>query len=270
MADIPKTSFIIPVYNRPVELKSALCSCLAQTVDNWEAVVVDDHSDKADIKKVVNSLQDSRIRYICQYSGMKGEAAARETAVDKAKSDILITLDSDDVNHPHRAARCQQLLDVDLPKLIYTRVKFFSSTNPSGRIKPVFQPFNHELFEMINFITNPGTAFNRKAYLAAGSHYNKSLTLATDYDQFLRMSRSGVSIIGLDEVHVSYRKHAGAVTANASQAMHEAVMQVRIQNNIMPFPIESIHAYALPELCESILNNEKQKNLWRDDRWTKK
>jgi len=150
---------------------------------------------------------------------------------------------------------------------LYTRVKHFSNSNTSGTTKKIFQPYNRKLLEMINFITNPGTAFNYAAYTSAGSFYNKKLRLATDYDQFLRMSRAGVSIIGLDEVHVSYRKHAGAVTAGASESLHQAIMEVRIQNNVVPFPIESIQKYALPELCETILNNEKQRNLWQDDRW---
>ena len=266
----PKVSFIIPVYNRAKELKSALASCLTQTMEEWEAVVVDDHSDQVNIKDLTNTFQDSRIRYIKQYCGKKGEAAARETAIDNANSDILITLDSDDINHPHRASRCHQMLEMDAPILLYTRVRFFSSENLSGRNKPLLQPFNSTLYEMINFITNPGTAFNRAAYIAAGSFYNKSLNLATDYDQFIRMSRAGVNIIGLDEVHVSYRKHAGAVTAGADHSLHQAIMQVRIQNNIQPFPIESIEMYALPELSANILTNEKQRSLWKDDRWTNK
>ena len=267
MVNTTKTSFIIPVYNRPKELKSAIGSCLAQTSDNWEAVVVDDHSDQADIKELINAFNDNRIRYIKQDRGKKGEAAARETAIRNANSDIFITLDSDDINHPHRASRCQQFLEVDAPRLIYTRVRFFSSENLSGHNKSIFQPFNPVLYEMINFITNPGTAFNRAAYVAAGSFYNKSLKLATDYDQFIRMSRAGVNIIGLDEVHVSYRKHDGAVTSGANHALHQSIMQVRIQNNIQPFSIESIQMYALPELSTNILKNDKQRSLWQDDRW---
>ena len=263
----PLVSFITPAHNRAKELKAALASCLAQTQENWEAVVIDDHSDQADLEALVSTFNDSRIRYVPQEEGRTGEAAGRETAIREARSNILITLDSDDLNHPQRAARCHELLKIPTPRLLYTRVHLFSSSNPSGRAKPVFQPFNAKLLEMVNFITNPGTAFNREAYIAAGGHYDTSLKLATDYDQFLRMARAGVSIIGLDEVHVSYRKHAGAVTSGAGDALHHAVMQVRKQNNVPPFPIEAIRAYALPELCHNILEDPEQRALWTDDRW---
>ena len=268
MSSPPRVSFITPAHNRPRELKAALASCLAQTLEEWEVVVVDDHSDQANLQHLVSQFNDPRIRYIPQKSGLTGEAAGRETAIDTAQSNILITLDSDDLNHPQRAARCLEVLEVKTPRMLYTRVHHFSSTKPSGRNKPIFQPFNAKLLEMVNYITNPGSAFNRAAYNAAGGHYNQSLRLATDYDQFLRMARAGVSIIGLDEVHVSYRKHSAAVTAGAGDALHQAVMQVRRQNNVLPFPIEAIRAHALPELCQNLLEDSQQRALWSDDRWT--
>ena len=266
-SDQPLVSFITPAHNRPHELRAALASCLCQSLEAWEAVVVDDHSDQTDLAELIKSFNDSRIRYVKQDLGSSGEAAGREKAIAAAHSDILITLDSDDLNHPHRAADCLEFLKPDWPRLIYTRVHLFSSSNPGGHKKPVFQPFSSQLLEMINFITNPGTAFNRAAYEAAGGFYNRRLALATDYDQYLRMARAGVSILGVDRKHVSYRKHAGAVTAGRTDDLHDAVMQLRIQNDVKPFPIEAIRAHALPALCRNVLDNPEQRALWRDDRW---
>ena len=52
----PDVSFLIPAHNRPEELKAALASCLAQSYEAWEAVVVDDHSDSADLEGLVKVL----------------------------------------------------------------------------------------------------------------------------------------------------------------------------------------------------------------------
>ena len=263
----PKVSFITPAFNRPYELKTAINSCLSQTIRDWEIVIVDDHSDKVDLKKLVSDFQDKRIRYIAQEKGKKGEAHGRQTAIENAQSDILITLDSDDINFPQRAARCLETLTNASPKLIYTRVMHFSASNPCGKPKKILQPYNSKLIEMINYITNPGTAFNRSAYELAGSFYNCNLDLATDYDQFLRMSRAQVNIIGLDEIHTCYRKHSNAVTSGNLKELHEAVMKVRVSNNVEPFHLEMITKYALPELSRSILDDEQQRALWNDDRW---
>ncbi|QNI41137.1 glycosyltransferase family A protein [Synechococcus sp. A15-28] len=263
----PAVSFLIPARNRPEELKAALASCLAQSCDAWEAVVVDDHSDNADLLALVAAFDDSRLRYYRLPDGERGVSAARNQAVALARSPRLLTFDSDDLNHPHRAARCRELLDPDHPQLIYTRVRLFSATHPSGSPKQVLQPFTAALLEMINFITNPGTAFTVKAFEAAGDGFRPSLSLAEDYDLYLRMARAGVTIRAIDEEHVSYRKHPKATTNRRQAELHEAVMTVRRLNGVKPFPIEAIRSHSLPELARNLLDNPDQRALWQDDRW---
>ena len=71
----PAVSFLIPAHDRPRELKAALASCLAQSCGDWEAVVVDDHSEAADLEEVVAGFGEERLRY----ARLEGEGtAARE------------------------------------------------------------------------------------------------------------------------------------------------------------------------------------------------
>lgn len=261
-------SFLIPAKNRPKELKAALASCLAQSLDEWEALVVDDHSDRIDLQDLVKVFADRRIRYSRLSDGETGVSAARNQAIAMAHSPRLLTLDSDDLNHPHRAARCLELLDANEPQLIYTRVRLFSTARPAGRPKPVLQPFCAALLEMFNFITNPGTAFTRKAFDATGGGFRNSLSLAEDYDLYLRMARAGVTIRAIDEEHVSYRKHPEGTLHRRQAELHEAVMTVRRLNEVKPFPVEAIRALAVPELARNLLDNPAQRMLWQDDRWS--
>ena len=159
-------------------------------------------------------------------------------------------------------------LDAKQPQLIYTRVRLFSAAKPAGRPKPLLQPFSADLLEMFNFITNPGTAFTRLAFEAAGEGFNPNLTLAEDYDLYLRMARAGVTIRAIDEEHVNYRKHSEATTRRRQSELHEAVMTVRRLNEVRPFAIEEIRAHTLPELARNLLDNPDQRALWQDDRWS--
>ena len=263
----PAVSFLIPAHNRPGLLKAALASCFAQSCDAWDAVVVDDHSETDELQRLVANFKDARLRYARLDVGEHGVSMGRNRAIELARSDRLLTLDSDDLNNPHRAARCQELLDPSQAQLIYTRVRLFSAARPSGRPKPVLQPFSKALLEKVNFITNPGTAFTRKAFEAAGGSFRPSLSLAEDYDLYLRMARAGVSISAIDEEHVSYRKHPEATTRRRQGELHEAVMTVRRLNGVTPFPVEAIRTHALPELARNLLDNPDQKALWQDDRW---
>ena len=196
--DGPLVSFITPARNPVQGLRAALASCLCQSLEDWEAVVVDDHSDQADLKALVEGFNDPRLRYVKQDQGASGEAAGRERAIAEARSNILITLDSDDLNHPHRAADCLELLNGTHPRMIYTRVHFFSSSNPRGHAKAVFQPFSAPLLEMMNFITNPGTAFNRAAYTAAGGFFHSDTFVLVDQDNRIRGLYDGTSTAEVD------------------------------------------------------------------------
>ncbi len=55
--------FIIPTYNRPAPLKCMLASLVAQTNPDWGAHVVIDNPEDEDNVKLVESFNDSRIRW---------------------------------------------------------------------------------------------------------------------------------------------------------------------------------------------------------------
>ena len=81
----PSVSFLIPAQNRPKELKAAIASCLAQSIDAWEAVVVDDHSDQADLKGLVASFDDPRLVYHRLDTREHGVSMARNRAISLQK-----------------------------------------------------------------------------------------------------------------------------------------------------------------------------------------
>lgn len=239
----------------------ALASCLAQTYENWEAVVIDDHSS-CDIKSITDYFLDQRIRYIRQSKDKQGIAAARQTAIENAHSQIYITLDSDDISMPNRAYRCKQLLSGPTAKLIYTRVRFFDDKSGSDHKKPVLEPHNKELLQAFNYITNPGTAFNKKAYRLAGCYYDLEMEICEDYELYLRMSDAGVDIQAVDEEHVFYRKNAASATANCKQKIKFFVDKIRLKNGLEDISMQTLKKFASPALWESIKNDPESQWIW--------
>jgi glycosyltransferase involved in cell wall biosynthesis len=90
---VPTFSVIIPTYNRAGLLPRALESVLAQTYTEFEVVVVDDGSTDG-TKLVVESLADSRIRYVYQENG--GRSSACNAGVAQCRGRFVTFLDSDD------------------------------------------------------------------------------------------------------------------------------------------------------------------------------
>lgn len=91
-------SVVIPCRNRGTLLEEAVTSLQAQLYENWEAVVIDDHSIE-DVAGLVQTMskQDQRIRLVKLEPGRRGAPAARNRGVEKSRGDYIVFLDSDDV-----------------------------------------------------------------------------------------------------------------------------------------------------------------------------
>ena len=88
-----KISVIIPLYNKEHEIKRTINSVLSQTYQNFEIIVVDDHSADGG-PAIVKSIHDPRISFIEQ--DHRGVSFTRNHGVDRAKSNFIAFLDADD------------------------------------------------------------------------------------------------------------------------------------------------------------------------------
>lgn len=95
----PFVSVIIPSYNRASVLEKSIRSVLEQTYSALEVIVVDDGSTD-NTREVVDSIEDSRLRYFWQRNG--GACVARNYGARQAKGEYIAFHDSDDVWHPDK------------------------------------------------------------------------------------------------------------------------------------------------------------------------
>ena len=96
----PKISVIIVTYNRPDSLSSAIESVLNQTYQNFELIVVD-NGVEIPAKKIVESFDDTRIRYI-QNDRNTDCAGGKNIGMKNAKGEFIAILDDDDVWFPEK------------------------------------------------------------------------------------------------------------------------------------------------------------------------
>ena len=86
-------SIIIPLYNRPQEIKELLESLCTQTYPHFEVLVIEDGSTQ-DAKAIVESFQDSlRVYYF--FKENSGQGFSRNYGFERAKGDYFIIFDSD-------------------------------------------------------------------------------------------------------------------------------------------------------------------------------
>ena len=95
----PLISVIIPAYNAEGYLRRCVDSILAQTLEDFEAVIVDDGSTDGTAALCDGYAQaDARVRVIHQKNG--GVSAARNRGLSEARGDYIAWLASDDYFMP--------------------------------------------------------------------------------------------------------------------------------------------------------------------------
>ena len=84
----PVVSVVMPTFNRQDLLPASVASVRNQSFQDWELLVVDDHSTDCS-RELVESWQaeDPRIRYLVN-EHTKGPAGARNTGIDSARRQI--------------------------------------------------------------------------------------------------------------------------------------------------------------------------------------
>jgi glycosyltransferase involved in cell wall biosynthesis len=107
----PLVSVILPTYNRARFLPQAFASIRAQTVTDWELIVVDDGSTD-DTAAVVDRLRQEIPQSVCYfYQENQGPAEARNAGIGKARGRYLAFFDSDDEWLPHHLLHCTKALE---------------------------------------------------------------------------------------------------------------------------------------------------------------
>lgn len=97
LTDKPSISIVMPLYNKADQVLATIASVQAQTVTDWELVVVDDGSTDNG-PALLCALEDPRIRIHHQPNA--GVSAARNRGIELAHADLIAFLDADDEWQP--------------------------------------------------------------------------------------------------------------------------------------------------------------------------
>jgi len=214
----PKISVIIPVYNvKTDQLKECINSVLKQTYDNFELILVDDHSTMA---SVVPTLQKYEIyeNVIPVYRPVNGHiSAATNDGINLSSGEFIAFMDCDDTIDRNALYEVVKKLNEN-PKLdfIYTDE---DKVTEDGKIyhMPFFKPdWSPDLFMSMMYTNHLGVyrASIVKAIGGLRSEYNGS----QDYDLTLRfLEKSDNSRVGhVSKVLYHWRERKESVAFAAS------------------------------------------------------
>lgn len=210
----PRVSVLMPVFKPHARyLREAVDSVRAQTLGDWELVVVED--PPATAGALLNSYGDTRIRH--HVRGVRASLAdALNDGLSLCRAEYVARLDGDDICAPDRLEKQLAYLESHPA----TAVVGSSQTiiDEEGRVigrrrSPLTANDVARAMRRYNCIAHPAVMFRRDAILAAGGYM--SGVKPEDYDLWCRLLKRGDGIENLPEDLLRYRYHAGALKFDA-------------------------------------------------------
>jgi glycosyltransferase involved in cell wall biosynthesis len=107
---VPRISVIMPTYGQAAFLRRAIASLQAQTLADWELIIVNDGSPDDTAAIVAGLAPDPRIVYL-ELAENRGVGAALNIGVERAQAPLIAYLPSDDLFYPEHLATLVAALD---------------------------------------------------------------------------------------------------------------------------------------------------------------
>lgn len=216
---------VVPVYNRPDELRELMDSLEHQMLRNFEVIVVEDGSTHPS-RAVCEQPWSFRVHYIAQANG--GPASARNAGVRSSacQAKWVLFFDSDCILPPHYMGLCEELL------ADYVAVQCFGGPDAAG---PDFSLWQKSVsYAMTSPFSTGGIrggsersgrfhprTFNmgvlREAFLQVGGFAD--MRYGEDVDLSIRLQRAGYQTQLFSNLFV-YHKRRTTYAAFFRQVMH--------------------------------------------------
>jgi glycosyltransferase involved in cell wall biosynthesis len=204
MLPSPRTTVTIPSFDADATLRDAVDSALAQTVPDFEVVIVDDGS-RVDVTELLDDVRDPRIRII-RHERNRGVAAARNTALAAARAPLISQLDADDAWEPH-------YLESVLPEFADETVGL-AYANAAVRGNPEFDvyindPSCHPVKGVRDLALGnsiPSTTVTMRTDAVRRAHgFPRWLPVAEEYYLYLNLAAAGWRFAYVDRTLATYR-----------------------------------------------------------------
>jgi glycosyltransferase involved in cell wall biosynthesis len=199
-----KVSVVIPCYNLGEYIDEAIDSVLAQTLSDYEIVIVNDGSDDSVTDQKLKTLVRPRTRVINTTN--QGVAAARNRGIVEATGEYILPLDADDTIAPTYLEKAVAVLETrPTVGIVYCKARLFGEVHGDWQLPEFSLP--HLLLDNLIF---SAALFRRADWQEAGGYNQAMRTGWEDWDFWLRIVGLGKEVFCLAEPLFSYRIRRGS------------------------------------------------------------
>ena len=212
----PLVSVVIPSYDTAEFARGAVASVLAQTMPDFEIVLVDDGSRPEQAAILEELARTPKVRLFRQAKA--GPDRARRRGWQEARGEIVAFLDDDDRYAPRYLESCLDRLAAE-PGLgaVYTR---YHTVGPGGEPRGILpkQSYTGRIFarEVAKSTVKTSTLMARRASLRGLSDLVERTRSGGNYDLILRLAYTNTFDF-VDEVLVSVTQRPGSFSKDLSR-----------------------------------------------------
>jgi glycosyltransferase involved in cell wall biosynthesis len=237
----PLVSVIVACWNGSAYLAQALDSVRAQSVADWECIIVDDGSTDSSLDIAARLADaDSRIRVVRQRR--RGLAAARNRGIDLARGLYIQFLDADDAILPDKLAlQLATLRGLPKPALAYCDYANVLSLDFERLVVP--GPFylsprlDHQQpladlarrWETSLSIPAHCFLFQREIFGEFGIRFFEQLPNHQDWDCWMRILELKPALCYVDQTLALYHRRPGSLSANRRRMRRGFLRAVDLQ-----------------------------------------
>ncbi len=205
-----KVSIIIPVYNGEEFITDTIDSCLSQSYNNYEIIVVDDMSKDNSIDLIKNRYLSEEYIYIYSNKSNKGINKTANKAVHLATGDVILFLGQDDKLPPKHIESMIRWFKDDVAfihcnsKIIDKNSNFIRWSKKDRKQKKKSKtPLKYLKIE--NFISSTGAIMNKRIFMDLGG-FDETYKNYGEWLNWIKLSEKG-KVIYCTDTYAYYRKH---------------------------------------------------------------
>lgn len=212
---VPAVSVVVPCYNGARFMDGLVATLAAQTLRDFEVIVVDDGSN-AETRAKLASL-DPSITVIHQRN--QGPGAARNTGFRAARADIVLPLDCDDTLEPTHLEETVAALRAAPEDVGFV----FTQLRAVGAIEKIF-PRKFNRFEILFSNKLPSCILMRKSVWERLGGYDETMRDGyEDWDFNIRMAAAGYCGVEIAKPLYIYRVSNEGMLLSHCSSRHAAI-----------------------------------------------
>ena len=249
----PTFSVVIPTRNRSDLLEESVRSVLSQTWQDFEIIVVDDHSTDS-ICDLVLAFQDPRLLCV-QNDHQRGGSGARNAGVERARGDWVAFLDDDDLWEQEKLQAQWDTITTTTCAVGVIYTGYVRVNRDTGAVERTYRPGRHgelaQTFLWKNTVGTLSTVVARRDVLNNVGGFDETFAALQDKELFVRLAR----VCGFEAVPdplVQYRvSRANRLSTDFEKQYESAVrfrqkyaLQIEAERHLVAFHAARVLLYA--------------------------